>query len=275
LPFSSFILPTIIIFTMAKRIRSSTTRAVILRRRDHGDADRILTVYTPALGKQELIAKGVRKTTSRKAGHLELFTHAALQVADARTWPIITEATTVESFRHMREDLDSIGYASYLAELIDRFTEADDENQPLWELLLLALRELDARLASETVFDPKLLLRWFELHLLSLTGFQPQLFQCVGCGMPLEPVNNFLSLSEGGVYCPACAAANRELEMVEPDVLKVLRYLQSQPWSTVTALTVRAPILLRVENILYRYLLTILEYRLRSTDFLRRLHSQG
>ena len=76
---------------MANRIRSSSTRAVILRRRDHGDADRILTVYTPQLGKQEFIAKGIRKTTSRKAGHLELFAHTALQVADARTWPIITE----------------------------------------------------------------------------------------------------------------------------------------------------------------------------------------
>ena len=259
---------------MANRIRSSSTRAVILRRRDHGDADRILTVYTPQLGKQEFIAKGIRKTTSRKAGHLELFAHTALQVADARTWPIITEVATVESFRHLREDLDSIGYAAYISELIDRFSEADDENQPLWELLLLALRELDNRQAQETTtFEPRLLLRWFELHLLSLTGFQPQLFQCIGCGKELEPVNNFLSLSDGGIYCPQCGATGRDLEVIEPDVLKVLRYLQSQPWPAVSSLAVRAPILLRVENILYRYLLTILEYRLRSTDFLRRLHT--
>ncbi len=256
---------------MANRIRSTSTRAVILRRRDYGDADRIVTVFTPGLGKRELIAKGIRKTTSRKAGHLELFTHSALQLADARTWPIITEAATVESFRHLRTSLEAIGAANYVAELIDRFTEMDDENQPLWELLLLALRELDGLSGGDAEIDPAVLLRWFELHLLGLTGFQPQLFHCLNCGKALEPVKNFLSLMDGGVYCPSCAAGRQNLEVLEVDVLKVLRYLQSQPWPAVSQLTIRPPIMLRVENILYRYLLTVLEYRLRSTDFLRRL----
>ncbi|MCB9139388.1 MAG: DNA repair protein RecO [Caldilineaceae bacterium] len=258
---------------MANRIRSTGTRAVILRRRDYGDADRIVTAYTPSLGKQEFIAKGIRKTSSRKAGHLELFTHSALQVADARTWPIITEATTIESFRTLRTNLATIGAANYIAELIDRFTEADDENQPLWELLLLALRELDQAADDDAAPRRALLLRWFELHLLGLTGFQPQLFHCLSCGEALEPVQNFLSLSDGGLYCPACATGNRDLEALDPDVLKVLRYLQREPWPAVYQLSVRPAIMLRMENLLHRYLLTILEYRLRSTDFLH--HVQG
>ena len=81
----------------------------MLRRRDYGDADRVLTVYTPSHGKHELIAHGVRKTTSRKAGHLEIFSHASLVIAEGRTWDIITEASTVESYRHLRQDLDQIG----------------------------------------------------------------------------------------------------------------------------------------------------------------------
>jgi hypothetical protein len=92
----------------AKRHRSYRTHAVVLRRRDYADADRVVTVFTPGMGKQSLIAKGARKTTSRKAGHLELFTHANLQVAEARTWDIITEATTVEPFRHLRVRADRL-----------------------------------------------------------------------------------------------------------------------------------------------------------------------
>ena len=265
---------------MTKRQRSYRTHAVTLRRRDYGDADRVLTVFTPDAGKQELIAKGVRKTTSRKAGHLELFAHSALQIAQARTWDIITEASTVESFRHLRTDLDNIGRAAYICELIDRFTEADDENRLLWDLLLLALRQLDEASAphanqAESDFDSDVLLRWFELRLLGVTGFQPQLFHCIGCGAPLEPVRNYLSLEDGGVYCPTCGAQQRDLEIIEPDALKVLRYLQSQPWPTVRALSVRPPVMRRVENILHRYLLTILEYRLKSTDFLRRLQREN
>lgn len=276
-----------------KRHRVYRTHAVVLRRRDYADADRIVTVFTPGMGKQSLIAKGARKTTSRKAGHLELFSHANLQVAQARTWDIITEANTVEPFRHLRTDLDAIGYASYACELIDCFSEEDDENQVLWELLLLLLRELDQWAAARQTpsdastpavpaapvsqgdaphaIDVDVLLRWYELHLLSVTGFQPQLFHCLDCGRELEPVVNFLVLHEGGVICPACRARRNEAEEIDPDVLKVLRYLQARPWHEVAHLTVRPVIMRTVQNVLYRYLLTILERQLRSTDFLRRL----
>ncbi len=94
---------------MSNRTRVHKTHAVVLRRRNLGDADRVLTVYTPGHGKQELIAHGVRKPTSRKAGHLETFSHASLMIAEGRTWGIITEASTVESYRYLRQDLDQIG----------------------------------------------------------------------------------------------------------------------------------------------------------------------
>lgn len=256
---------------MSTRERLYRTHAVVLGRRDYNDADRILTVFTPALGKRELIAKGVRKTTSRKAGHLESFTHTALLVAQARTWDIITEAVTVESFRHMRVNLEAIGAASYACELVAAVTEADDDSQPLWDLLLATLRALDERSGGAAPGDHLLLLRWFELHLLSVTGFQPQFFHCLACEEPLTPVVNYLSLHEGGVFCPTCAQSRGDVETLEPDVLKVLRFLQSQPWAEVQRVAVRPHILRQVENILYRYLLTVLERHLKSADFLRKL----
>lgn len=258
---------------MATRERLYRTRAVILSRRDYGDADRILTIFTPDLGKREVIAKGARKTTSRKAGHLEPLTHAALLVAQARTWDIVTEAVTVESFRHVRENLEAIGCASYLCELVGSFTEADDDSQPLWDLLLDALRTLDAYSSNVASFEPRLLLRWFDLHLLSVTGFQPQFFHCLGCGAPLQPAINYLSLQAGGVFCAQCGASQGDVEALDADVLKVLRYLQSQPWPAVQKLAVRPHIFQQVETVLYRYLLTVLEHHLKSTDFLRKLRA--
>ena len=254
-----------------QRQRSVRTHAVVLRRRDYADADRVLTVYTPALGKQEFIAKGVRKTSSRKAGHLELFMHSTLQIAQARTWDIITEAMIVESYRHLRVDLDCIGYASYVCELIDCFSKDGDENVLLWDLLLLALRELDEIAAEGNLEQGPLLLRWFELQLLSATGFQPQLFHCISCGNVIDEQRNFLQLAEGGVLCPECAPRISEVEPIEADVLKILRFLQSRDWNSVRPVTVRVPVLDKVQNVLYRYLLLILERQLKSTDFLQRL----
>jgi DNA repair protein RecO (recombination protein O) len=255
---------------MTNRHRLYRTHAVVLRRRDYLDADRILTLFTPSQGKLEVIAKGVRKTTSRKAGHLELFTHAQLLVAQARTWDIVTEAATVENFRYMREDLEKISRASYVCELVDAFSEAEDENFPMWELLLFTLRAIDEH-GLTAHFDTHVLLRWFELHLMSLTGFEPQLFSCLACEVQITPVRNYLSLAEGGVLCPKCGANYSGAEELEVDVLKVMRFLQSRPWDEVVQLTVRPHVMRQVDNLLYRYLLTLLERQLKSTDFMRRL----
>lgn len=253
---------------MSNRQRLYRTHAVVLRRRDFRDADRILTVFTPNYGKLELIAKGIRKTTSRKAGHLELFSHSALMVAQARTWDIVTEAVGVESFPSIRTDLDKISHANYISELIDSFSESGDENQSVWDLLVLTLQELEK---SEVSRHGRLLQHWFEMQLLSLAGFQPQLHECLNCDEELEPVNNFISLVEGGVFCPNCGQGRRDLEVIEADVLKVLRFFQSRPWATVRQVTIRPHIMRQVDNLLYRYLLTILERQLKSVDFMRRL----
>ena len=276
---------------MSNRQRNYRTQAVVLRRRDQGEADRVLTLFTPSDGKVDLIAKGIRKTTSRKAGHVELFTHISLMAAKARTWDILTEVTTVESFRHVRENLEHIGRAAYAAELIDCFSGEDDENQPLWDLLLLLLRQLDhhatvtesvadgvtgsveekaAEKATEK-FDINILMRWFEVHLLGVTGFQPQFFYCIGSGDALQAETNYLSIAEGGVFGPKMGHARDDVEPLQPEILKILRYLQSRRWQDVQALTVKTATMNRVENILYRMLLNVLERQLKSVDFLRKL----
>jgi DNA repair protein RecO (recombination protein O) len=257
---------------MSNRPRVYRTHALILRRHDYRDADRIVRVFTPGMGKLELIAKGVRKLSSRKAGHLELFTHANLLIAQGRTWDVITEAETVEGFHSLRLSLEQISRAGYLCELIDAFSESDDESAAVWDLLLLGLRALDGD-GEVAANDPNVLLRWFELQLLSLSGFQPEFFTCIECGEEVKPVVNYLSITEGGVVCPQCRQAHPEAEAVEPDVLKVLRYLQSRPWDAVRGLTVRDMIMRRIDNILYRYLLTVLERHLKSADFLRRVQA--
>jgi recombinational DNA repair protein (RecF pathway) len=95
----------------------------------------------------------------------------------------------------------------------------------------------------------------------------------LACEEPLTPVINYLSLHEGGVFCPRCGQNQGDVEAIEPDVLKVLRYLQSQPWLDVQKLTIRPHIMRQVENTLYRYVLTVLERHLKSADFIRKLQA--
>jgi len=245
------------------------TDAIILRRRDSGEADRLLTVFTPNYGKLQLMAKGARKITSRKAGHIELFMLTDMQVARSRSWDIISQAVTVESYRAIREDLDKTSQAYYLAELVDRFTEENDPNRPLFELLALTL----ARLSH--IDDIFITLRYFELHMLGLVGFQPQLHFCLACEEAIEPVeNNYFHLADGGVLCPVHGQIRPDAEIIPLPVLKVLRFLQTQPWERVANLQLTSTTRQQVENLLLAYITFLLERQLKSVDFLHKLRRQ-
>lgn len=137
-----------------RRPHAYTTEAIILKRMDYGEADRILTLFTPRQGKLRAIAKGARRTTSRLAGHIELFTRSQLQLATGRDLEIITQGESKERFPHLRAELWHATTAYYLAELIEKFTEDQAEHHDLYALFIDTLRRLDedaAQSASSAV----------------------------------------------------------------------------------------------------------------------------
>ena len=255
---------------MSPNDRLYRTDALILRRADFGEADRLLTVYTPQRGKLRFLAKGVRKTTSRKAGHVELFMLTNMRVARGRTWDIISQAEIVEPYRGLRDNLDRTSQAYYLAELVDRFTEEHDANPPLFELLALTLAHLGH------ADDAFVVLRYFELHLLNLTGFQPQLHYCVACQEALEPVDdNYFHAVDGGALCPTHGQNRPNAEPLALPVLKVLRFLQTEPWETAIQLQITPKTRQQVESLLLGYISLLLERQLKSVDFLRKLQRES
>jgi len=123
------------------------------------DADRIITVFTPNYGKLELIAKGVRKTTSRKAGHIELFARTQLLLAHGRTFDLITQAELIDPHLPLREDMLRGSMAHYLCELADQFAQEDHEDRALYDLLS------DGLLWPTTAADPALSTPFFRLNI--------------------------------------------------------------------------------------------------------------
>ena len=99
---------------MPTRTRTQRVEAIVLRHHDWGEADRLLWLFTRQIGKLQVVAKGVRKPRSRKAGHLEPFTRVELLLASGRELPIITQAEALEAYLTLREDLVRLGYASYV-----------------------------------------------------------------------------------------------------------------------------------------------------------------
>jgi len=167
-------------------------------------------------------------------------------------------------------------YAYYVAELADAFTADRDENRPLFDLILDALGWLsDVGIAEGELQDYlPLVARYYELHLLGLVGYQPQLFVCVSCQERLEPQVNYMALGEGGVLCPRCGQGRPDTTPLSLNALKVLRFLQTRDWETCRLLRLTPASQAEVERTMGDYITYYLERRLKSVDFLRRLRQQ-
>jgi DNA repair protein RecO (recombination protein O) len=247
--------------------RIYTTEAIVLRTRRLGEADAILTLFSADRGKFDAVARGIRKLTSRKAGHLEPLTHATLLLAHGSNLDIITQAQALHTFLPVREDLRSLGASLYLAELVDRFTVEREESFPIYRLLLESLTSLSDGAHLDLV------LRSFEARLLALAGFRPQLDRCVTCSQPLQPVINAFSVTGGGVVCPACRPAGSGLPPISVNALKVLRLLVRGTFSDAARLRLSDSLLQELETLLRMAVFRQLEREPRSLQFLRELRS--
>ena len=247
------------------RPRVYKTQAIVLRQRKLGEADKIVTLYSSHNGKVDAVAKGVRRTKSRLAGHLEPLTFGSYLLAEGRDLDIVTQAETVDAFPLLRGDLERISRGLYCAELVDRLTPERSEANPIFRLLLETLGDLD----SSTEYE--LVTRRFELRLLGELGYRPSFIDCAVCSRRLEPVTNFWSVDVGGAICPSCADDSLRLAPLSVDVLKMLRLLQRSPYEEVARVRVSAALATELESCLGDYVRYVLEREVRSARFVETL----
>ena len=247
--------------------RTYQTEAIIIKKTKLGEADNILTLYTPHLGKIQGFAKSVRRPRSKLAGHLELLTHSLVSLARGRNLDTITGSQTINSFLPLKSALELTSYGLYATELVDQFTAEHIENYPLFQLLLEVLHCLCRG------GDNELTLRYFELHLLSAVGYRPQLQQCVSCHQALKPVTNSFCPTAGGVLCPVCSQSQLLTRPISVDVLKILRFLQSSDYNTASRLKMNQELSQQLEMVVRDYLKYLLEREVKSAAWLDKLRS--
>jgi DNA repair protein RecO (recombination protein O) len=254
---------------MPSRERSLRVEAIVLRHNDWGEADRLLGLFTRELGKLRAIAKGVRKPRSRKAGHLEPFTRVNLLLAKGRDLWIITQAETVNAHLNLRQDLERVGYASYVVELLDRFTYEEGENPALYRLLSDTLARVDSQ------SEPGISIHYYEIRLLDLLGFRPQLFTCAACHEEIQARDQYFSAALGGVLCPRCGAAVAGATPVSMVALKYLRHFQRSSYAEAARAHLALQVEREIERLMQHYLTYLLERGLNTPAFLRRVRQPG
>jgi DNA repair protein RecO (recombination protein O) len=247
--------------------RTFQTPATIIKKTKLGEADTIFTMYTPHLGKIQGIARSVRKTASRLAGHLELLTYSQVTLARGKNIDTIIGSQTIDSFLPIKNDLDLVSCGFYMLELVNQFTPEETPDPGLFDHLLTSLERL-ARGA-----DRQTLLRYFEIRLLRHAGFHPELNKCVVCRKLLtENKPAFFSPGAGGLVCAACNQARRPHGYeITPSALRLLRLFQAGEWQDVSQLAAEDAFLREVERLVQNYMRFILEREIRSAAWLNTL----
>ncbi|CAN5235664.1 DNA repair protein RecO [soil metagenome] len=243
--------------------RTYRAEAIVLKTLDFGETDRIVTLLTRHFGKIRVVAKGIRRTTSRLGGHAEPLAHATFHLARGRELDVLTGAETREPYRAMRDDLVRIAAGWYVAELADRFSVDRAPAAPLFDLVETALRHLEAG------HVPALVCRWFDLHLRDRSGFRPELGRCVQCRGALAEVTNVWSPLAGGVICAGCVDDPRRAgSPVTVRALKSLRYLLASDFASAARLRIDAQLALELDRALRGFLHAVLDRDVQSARLL-------
>ena len=211
-----------------------------LRKRPIGEADVLSTLLTREHGKLEVVARGARRINGKLVGHFEPLTLLNLALARGRTLDTVAEAEDRSVFAAVKADYHLLSRALYVVELVDGFSAFSEPNAELFDLTLQTLNVMESGSATD------LHLRYFEIRLLRLSGFMPELFTCIDCGSPLEPERHRFAAGAGGTMCLDCVPTETLSRPLSLPALKVLRLLHRTP--LVSALPdLRAPSLVQRE----------------------------
>ena len=249
-----------------------TYRAVglTLRKSPAGEADLVSSLYTREHGKLDVLARGARRLTSKLMGHFEPLTLVRLSIARGRNLDIVAEAEVVNAFPDVKSDYASVARGLHVAELIDGFSASAAANPQALDLALQTLdaigKQPNAATADHSLDLP---LRYFDLQLLNLSGFLPELYQCVECGDELEPERHRFAAGAGGVLCADCQPPDVIVRPLSLPGLKVLRLLhRTESVDRLPQLNIPPTVQREVHSILSETLQYWLDRQLRAQSFL-------
>ncbi len=246
-----------------KELATYRDRAVVLRKLDYGEADRIFTLLTRDHGKVGAIAKGVRKPASKLGPSLELYGHIDVLLAKGRgELDVVAQVERVPGYR-IEGDVERMAHAALIAELAERVCEDRHPVDGVYELAVGALYEL----GHES--DPRRASAWFIMTALDLLGYAPQLMACVSCERPLAAKPAAFSAEAGGFLCDKCAPP--AMDLVPLATIKVLRLMASGDLATYRRLKLDATVMASIEGVLQSQLEHHLDRRLKSLAFLNQM----
>jgi DNA repair protein RecO (recombination protein O) len=252
-------------------MESGRTPTVVIEVRTYGESDKIVTFYSINEGRLSGIAKGAQRSLKRFVNKLELFTHLEILYTVSRDSSLvrIDQAELLNHFPLLRSNYDRFTAAALIAELIRHWTRENDPDERIFALLIWALASLEDRNRPTS---------WvvilFNMKLLTLLGYKPQLDGCSECGT-LRPQDSPYRFNPAGngLICHRCrkSGSQQECQAGQSFALATARFLQKaqeMPLDKVSRLRFTPAVVKEALVMLKNYNGNILQRDISSWDFL-------
>jgi len=238
------------------------TDAIVLGYRNLGEADKILTLFSPDRGKIHAVARGVRRPRNHILAGTQLFTYSTFLIVEGRNLDNISQCEIKESFYKIRQNLESMAYGLYFAELLRASTPVEDKNRELFQFFLKTMYLLQE-------WENKELLRWiYELKLMAIQGFAPEVFSCVNCGQRSSSAIYF-SPSMGGILCFDCNNKDKNAVSITFETLHTLQQMLMLTYEKLKSIEINKHTKEQLDNILSLFISHQIDRKLKTVQFIK------
>jgi len=212
------------------------TQGFILKKIDRGEADQLFTIFTEDFGKLEVLGKAIRKISSKLRSGAEVFYLSEIEFIQAKAHKTLTDAIAVDKFESIRNDLEKLKIAYKIAEVFDNLVRGQEKDENLWGLFEETFQKLNNH--SLPAIHCSLLYYYFFWNLLSILGYEPQLYNCALCQRKLEPQKLFFNSREGGIICQNHDKELKLSKEIGLETVKILRLILKKDWPILAKLKI-------------------------------------
>jgi len=212
------------------------TRALVFKKTDRNESDRIFSVFTDDFGRLDVFAKAIRKTVSKLRSGIDIFSFSDIEFIQGKNRKTLTDAAASERFKNIFQDPRRFDVARAIGEILNNLIRGEEKHQDVFDLLKEVLYKLD----NQDMKNKKYVLvyYYFLWNALSLLGHRPEVQRCNTCRQKLDPGSVYFSDKVGGVICKECLGQDALAQKINSDIVKILRLIFNKDWQVLSKLKI-------------------------------------
>lgn len=241
------------------------TKGIVIKEVNTGEADKIVTIFSRNHGKISGYAKGARRTKSKFVAGVQFLSYSDFVLFKGKDIYSINSCEVLEPFYEIRNDIERLTYSAHMVEILN---DVIQEDQPAVKVLQLFLNTL--HMLSKTDKAPELLTRIFEIRMLSILGYAPDVQCCMSCGNE-ELMGVLFSFKKCGFICCECKTLDQQAIKLSVGAAKAIRHIVRAKIKELFCFDLSQDVLDELSRVSRRYLKDRLERDYKKLEFLKSL----